>query len=190
MVARLVEQKGVELVVRSGEPLAADKGRSWSCWARATRRIIACLHELRTTLSRTGRPAFGFDEPLAHQIEAGADLFLMPSLYEPSGLNQLYSSEVRHGAGGAGHRRSGGHRHRLHAADAGGGRPRALSSCPITPDGPGRHEWTAALDLYRDQPDKWLRLMRPACGRTGPGTAAPRSTSGCSECPLGKTNSQ
>src|SRR5437762_2889255 len=33
----------------------------------------------------------GFDEPLAHQIEAGSDIFLMPSLYEPSGLNQLYS---------------------------------------------------------------------------------------------------
>ena len=30
-------------------------------------------------------------EPLAHQIEAGADLFLMPSLYEPCGLNQMYS---------------------------------------------------------------------------------------------------
>jgi starch synthase len=33
----------------------------------------------------------GFDEALAHQIEAGADIFLMPSLYEPCGLNQLYS---------------------------------------------------------------------------------------------------
>jgi starch synthase len=32
-----------------------------------------------------------FDDPLAHQIEAGADIFLMPSRYEPSGLNQLYS---------------------------------------------------------------------------------------------------
>jgi starch synthase len=32
-----------------------------------------------------------FDEDLAHQIEAGADIFLMPSLYEPCGLNQLYS---------------------------------------------------------------------------------------------------
>jgi starch synthase len=32
-----------------------------------------------------------FDEALAHQIEAGADLFLMPSRYEPAGLNQLYS---------------------------------------------------------------------------------------------------
>ncbi|HEX9454524.1 MAG TPA: glycosyltransferase, partial [Candidatus Binatia bacterium] len=33
----------------------------------------------------------GFDETLAHQIEAGADIFLMPSLYEPCGLNQLFS---------------------------------------------------------------------------------------------------
>jgi starch synthase len=33
----------------------------------------------------------GYDEPLAHRIEAGADAFLMPSLYEPCGLNQMYS---------------------------------------------------------------------------------------------------
>jgi starch synthase len=32
-----------------------------------------------------------FEEALAHKIEAGADMFLMPSRYEPSGLNQLYS---------------------------------------------------------------------------------------------------
>lgn len=40
-----------------------------------------------------GRCAFvsGYDEPLSHQIEAGADIFLMPSLYEPCGLNQMYS---------------------------------------------------------------------------------------------------
>ena len=33
----------------------------------------------------------GFDEGLAHLIEAGADMFLMPSLFEPCGLNQMYS---------------------------------------------------------------------------------------------------
>src|SRR5919112_6101130 len=33
----------------------------------------------------------GFDETLAHQIEAGADIFLMPSHYEPCGLNQMFS---------------------------------------------------------------------------------------------------
>jgi len=34
---------------------------------------------------------FGFVDELAHQIEAGADMFLMPSKYEPCGLNQIYS---------------------------------------------------------------------------------------------------
>ncbi|MDP9170305.1 MAG: glycosyltransferase, partial [Acidobacteriota bacterium] len=33
----------------------------------------------------------GYDDPLAHRIEAGSDIFLMPSLYEPCGLNQIYS---------------------------------------------------------------------------------------------------
>jgi starch synthase len=33
----------------------------------------------------------GFDGPLAHRVEAGADIFLMPSHYEPCGLNQMYS---------------------------------------------------------------------------------------------------
>jgi starch synthase len=37
-----------------------------------------------------------FSDPLAHQIEAGSDLFLMPSRYEPCGLNQLYS--LKYGA--------------------------------------------------------------------------------------------
>src|SRR6185369_12834507 len=38
----------------------------------------------------------GYNNPLAHRIEAGADIFLMPSHYEPCGLNQIYS--LRYGA--------------------------------------------------------------------------------------------
>jgi starch synthase len=48
---------------------------------------------LRMEQENPGRIAvrIGFDNPLAHRIEAGADIFLMPSRYEPCGLNQMYS---------------------------------------------------------------------------------------------------
>src|SRR5437868_14872154 len=49
------------------------------------------LYDLRARFPDRVSLTFDFDEGLAHQIEAGADVFLMPSLYEPSGLNQLYS---------------------------------------------------------------------------------------------------
>ena len=47
----------------------------------------------------------GYDESMAHQIEAGADIFLMPSRFEPCGLNQMYSQRygtppVVHATGG------------------------------------------------------------------------------------------
>ncbi len=49
------------------------------------------LGDLRKRFPKQVGLTLGFDETLAHQIEAGADMFLMPSQYEPSGLNQLYS---------------------------------------------------------------------------------------------------
>lgn len=57
-------------------------------------------HELLGTLAEThpGKIAarFKFDEGLAHRIEAASDMFLMPSRFEPCGLNQLYS--LKYGA--------------------------------------------------------------------------------------------
>src|SRR5439155_1760480 len=49
------------------------------------------LLELRARYPNQVGVTLSFDEPLAHQIEAGADIYLMPSQFEPSGLNQLYS---------------------------------------------------------------------------------------------------
>ncbi len=89
-IGRLAEQKGVDLLLQAlPEILAMDVqvavlGRGHPDWEE--------------TLSRTSRERaarlgvrIGFDEGLAHRIEAGADLFLMPSRFEPCGLNQLYS---------------------------------------------------------------------------------------------------
>jgi starch synthase len=90
MISRMVDQKGFDLIGRltshlpsldasfvvlgTGEPHYQDMWR----W-------LASQHP-----DRIGA-RIGFDEGLAHLIEAGADMFLMPSLFEPCGLNQMYS---------------------------------------------------------------------------------------------------
>jgi starch synthase len=90
MVSRMVDQKGFDLVTGAAE------------------RILS--QDLQLVFLGTGDPSYedqlrqlaarypgkvaaeiGFDESLAHQIEAGADIFLMPSRFEPCGLNQMYS---------------------------------------------------------------------------------------------------
>ena len=133
---------------------ARSRARSWSCWARAIRRITHMLQDLRKRLSRAASACtVGFDEALAHQIEAGADLFLMPSLYEPSGLNQLYS--MRYGTPPV-VRATGGLADTVvdaTPADAGGRHGDGLQLHPLT----GRRPcWTRSqrgIDLYREQSD-------------------------------------
>jgi starch synthase len=89
LVSRFVEQKGIDIFAGALDKLLAEdlqfavlgSGEAW-----AERRF----GELdRTTPSFRAR--FGLDEGLAHRIEAGCDLFVMPSRYEPCGLNQMYS---------------------------------------------------------------------------------------------------
>ncbi|HOV87287.1 MAG TPA: glycogen synthase, partial [Syntrophobacteraceae bacterium] len=90
MIGRLTPQKGFDLlaavldefsalpvslvVLGAGDPELED-------------RLRRCADELPGQV----RTIFRFDERLAHRIEAGADIFLMPSRYEPCGLNQMYS---------------------------------------------------------------------------------------------------
>ena len=64
---------------------------SSSCSVRATRSTTLCSKDSRGQFPGKCWAYLGFSDDLAHQIEAGADLFLMPSLFEPCGLNQLYS---------------------------------------------------------------------------------------------------
>jgi starch synthase len=90
IVSRLVDQKGIDLVVAAiPEILGRDVqlavlGSGQPEWERA---LARAAHE------RPNRMVvrLGFDEGLAHRMEAGGDLFLMPSRFEPCGLSQLYS---------------------------------------------------------------------------------------------------
>ena len=90
IVSRFAVQKGFDLVEQiagklseldvavvalgSGEPRYEKFFRDWAFWNKSNVAV-----------------RIGYDDALAHKIEAGADIFLMPSLYEPCGLNQIYS---------------------------------------------------------------------------------------------------
>jgi len=90
MVSRLTRQKGADLLTEVAAQLMAEDvylaalGNGDPEYEEVFRRLAAEF---------PGRVAvrIGFDNGLAHRIEAGADMFLMPSQYEPCGLNQIYS---------------------------------------------------------------------------------------------------
>ncbi len=90
MVTRLADQKGLDLVAEIVEALLA-MGVQFVLLGTGDPRYHALFQALTARRSDQVGVRLGFDNALAHQIEAGADLFLMPSRYEPSGLNQLYS---------------------------------------------------------------------------------------------------
>ncbi len=159
MITRLTPQKGVDLVLEALDELM-----------RLEVQMIVlgsgdpALHEaLQRAAARHPRQLavrLVFDEPLAHRIEAGADLFLMPSRYEPCGLNQLYS--LRYGTIPI-VRRTGGLADTVIDAT-----PSNLASGAATGvvfDAPNSRDLLAAvrraLTLYQDGA-VWTRMMRTA----------------------------
>jgi starch synthase len=90
MIARLVEQKGIALLLGAA-PRLLRQGVQLVVLGEGNPDYHTKLRALRDQFPGQIGLTLGFDERLAHQIEGGADIFLMPSLYEPSGLNQLYS---------------------------------------------------------------------------------------------------
>jgi starch synthase len=89
-VGRLADQKGVELLINA-LPGILDKGAQAVVVGTGEDRFVTALKALAHRHPGQLHVHIGFDEALAHQVEAGSDFFLMPSKYEPCGLNQMYS---------------------------------------------------------------------------------------------------
>jgi len=90
MVQRLTEQKGIDLFLDAAERLMALPIQL-VLLGTGDARFHASLSALAKRFPGQFAIRLAFDEALAHQIEAGADAFLMPSRFEPCGLNQMYS---------------------------------------------------------------------------------------------------
>jgi starch synthase len=91
MISRMTLQKGFDLLVEPLPALLASRDFALAVLGSGDTLYEDFFAELAHRFP--GRVGFhrGYSDELSHWIEAGADLFLMPSLYEPCGLNQMYS---------------------------------------------------------------------------------------------------
>lgn len=153
LISRLVWQKGIDLVVAAVAEVFRRRDAAFVALGAGEAQYEAGLAALAAEFP--GRVVFhrGYSEELAHWIEAASDAFLMPSRYEPCGLNQMYS--LRYGTVPVVHRTGG-------LADS------VTSFDPATGDGTGvlfDHPdatgltWAMdrTLDLYADEA-AWARL--------------------------------
>jgi starch synthase len=163
VVARLVDQKGIDLIAKL-TPGLLEQDVQLAILGEGDPAYHRLLLDLRSRFDSKLGLVLGFDEGLAHQIEAGADVFLMPSRYEPAGLNQLYS--LKYGT--------------VPIVRATGGLADTIIDCTAeslanqTATGFSFVPYTVealraavqrALDLYRNQPECWLRLMQTGMGQ-------------------------
>lgn len=90
MVGRLVEQKGLEIILQCITSIL-ELPLQLVILGTGESHYELTLGNYQQKFKNNFRVIIGYNEELAHQIEAASDLYLMPSIFEPCGLNQLYS---------------------------------------------------------------------------------------------------
>lgn len=89
-ISRLADQKGFDLIASSMEEMLAT-GIQYMILGTGERKYHDLFERLSKQHPKTFSVKIAYDNNLAHLMEAGSDMFLMPSRYEPCGLNQIYS---------------------------------------------------------------------------------------------------
>jgi starch synthase len=90
LISRLIDQKGFDLLAALGDQLAAIPA-TFVLLGSGERSYEDFWRDMARRYPTRIAAHIGFDESIAHLIEGGADIFLMPSRFEPCGLNQMYS---------------------------------------------------------------------------------------------------
>ena len=159
IVSRFVTQKGFDIVSQIADELAA---RDVAVVALGSGEPVY-EHFFRDWAYRhPGNVAvrIGYDEALSHKVEAGADIFLMPSRYEPCGLNQIYS--LKYGTVPV-VRATGGLDDTIEEWDAQGGTGTGFKFYGYEPQDL-LMEIDRALQTFQDR-ESWERLMRNGMAR-------------------------
>jgi starch synthase len=155
MVSRLAAQKGIELMFESLPQVLEWRDLAFVALGSGEPQYERFLAELERRFP--GRVVFrqGYDDELSHWIEAACDMFIMPSLYEPCGLNQMYS--LRYGTVPI-VRRTGGLADSVQQYDPDTGEGTGVVFEDFNSEG---LEWALnmALDLHA-QPEHWRRMVR------------------------------
>lgn len=158
LVGRLEEQKGWDLIIEVIKSWAPGLDVQWAILGTGKEKYHQALEDLVRMWPQRVAASLNFSNPLAHQIEAGADMFLMPSQYEPCGLNQLYSLKygavpIVRGTGGLADT----------IVDAS---PETLASGTANGfsfSGFDTHNLQTALrramETYRDRPEQWAKIV-------------------------------
>lgn len=160
IVSRMAIQKGFDLIPEAVPPILAQRNLQLIVLGNGEGRLESIFANLQRAFPKQVVFHRGFSNPLAHMIEAGADLFVMPSRYEPCGLNQMYS--LRYGTIPIVHRTGG-------LADT------VAQWSPSRRTGTGflfdHHDpaglrWAieAAMATYRDK-DAWKQIVAQAMGQ-------------------------
>ena len=153
LISRLTDQKGFDLVAAAAAELMTLDA-SWVMLGSGDPAYEEIWRDLAARNPQTVSATIGFDERLAHLIEAGADMFLMPSRFEPCGLNQMYS--LRYGTVPI-VRATGGLRDTVEDVDA-SGRGTGFTFTDYTAAAMV-HAVRRALDAYRNRA-AWQRIQR------------------------------
>lgn len=90
MICRLTEQKGIDLLLANSD-FFKDRDCRLIVLGAGDKLLEQQLHKLAEDAPMKVFVCARLDEPMSHLIEAGSDFFVMPSLFEPCGLNQMYS---------------------------------------------------------------------------------------------------
>jgi len=91
MVGRLIDQKGFDLLADVLQRWVQTSDVQWAILGTGQPKYHKLLETLAERFPQKVAVRLEFSNPLAHRIEAGSDIFLMPSRFEPCGLNQMYS---------------------------------------------------------------------------------------------------